>query len=248
MIIVHIFGRIKALFLAFISVFRRAFCCFSRRRKPSLTGCDVLSSVSVIQNDNSQHARNKDYVIYLLNICSFTRKSIFILFQAERDWNSWDDTPRTVDEHIEQYRQRLAKPKTPPLQGPELDFFQVRFFKNTKCRQFQSSIFLQDMTPKIIRQTKVLIKTENPEPVQTDFSRLQATSAANIPIVQSAELEDWDDDDPQHGWDDASDEATKALIREKRREMRAQRKMEQQQERMKRAQMQNVNHHSSRRH
>lgn len=104
------------------------------------------------------------------------------------------------------------------------------------------------MTPKIIKQTKILIKTENNEPVKNDFSRLQATIAANIPIVQSAELEDWDDDDAQQGWDEASDEATKAMIREKRREMRAQRKLEQQQERIKRAQMQNTIAQSTRRH
>lgn len=54
--------------------------------------------------------------------------------QAERDWNSWDDTPRTVDEHIEQYRQKLVKSKTPPPQD-SVDFFQVRFIFHlqTKC-------------------------------------------------------------------------------------------------------------------
>jgi hypothetical protein len=31
--------------------------------------------------------------------------------QMERDWNSWDDKPRTVEEHIEVYRENLVKPK-----------------------------------------------------------------------------------------------------------------------------------------
>lgn len=104
------------------------------------------------------------------------------------------------------------------------------------------------MTPKIVKQTKVLIKTESSPPAASNFSRLQATSAANIPIVQSAELEDWDDDDANYGWDEASDEATKALIREKRREMREKRKLEQQQQRVKKAQMHNTIAESSRRH
>lgn len=45
--------------------------------------------------------------------------------QVERDWNTWDDSPRTVTEHIEQYRQRLAKPPTPPAAEQEPDFFTV---------------------------------------------------------------------------------------------------------------------------
>lgn len=72
------------------------------------------------------------------------------------------------------------------------------------------------------------------------FSRLQATSAANIPVVQTAELEDWSDD--EHGqvaWDELDDETTKAMIREKRREMRRQRNEQQQyQHKLKQAQLQ----------
>lgn len=45
----------------------------------------------------------------------------------ERDWNSWDDSPRTVQEHIEQYRQHIAKPPTPQTEEQEPDFFKVGF-------------------------------------------------------------------------------------------------------------------------
>lgn len=46
--------------------------------------------------------------------------------QADRDWNSWDDAPRTVDEHIELYRQKLALQNSPPpAEAKEPDFFQV---------------------------------------------------------------------------------------------------------------------------
>lgn len=43
----------------------------------------------------------------------------------ERDWNSWDDSPRTVNEHIEQYRQKLAQPNVVENNEPAVDFFQV---------------------------------------------------------------------------------------------------------------------------
>lgn len=39
---------------------------------------------------------------------------IFEIFsQLERDWNSWDDKPRTVGEHIEVYRESLVKAREP---------------------------------------------------------------------------------------------------------------------------------------
>lgn len=51
-----------------------------------------------------------------------------ILQQADRDWNSWDDTPQTVDEHIELYRQKLSAQNLPAqsaAEATEPDFFQV---------------------------------------------------------------------------------------------------------------------------
>lgn len=46
----------------------------------------------------------------------------------ERDWNSWDDKPRTVEEHIEQYRENLVKPKEPEVIVEEtVDLFAVSF-------------------------------------------------------------------------------------------------------------------------
>ncbi len=80
------------------------------------------------------------------------------------------------------------------------------------------------MTPKIIKQTKVLLQTDSTIP--TNFSRLQA-STANIPAV-GADLEDWtDDDQPSVAWEELDDEHTKNLIREKRRELRAQKQQKQ---------------------
>ncbi|XP_055305459.1 uncharacterized protein LOC129570082 [Sitodiplosis mosellana] len=185
MILIHMLSRFKSLLLSLITLFRRALCCFSRRRKSSFSDCEVLTSVNVVQSSNCSRHRNED----------------------ERDWNSWDDSPRTVGEHIEQYRQKLAKPNIgEENQEPSVDFF-------------------QDMVPKVVKPKKMFI--DQNKAATENFSRLQATSAAIIPRLQTAELEDWSDvdneDNVETGWDEVSDEATKAMIREKRREARAQR-------------------------
>lgn len=60
----------------------------------------------------------------IVNKSCFWTLQLFIL-QADRDWNSWDDSPRTVNEHIQQYRQKLVQPKTVEDNEPTIDFFQV---------------------------------------------------------------------------------------------------------------------------
>lgn len=90
----------------------------------------------------------------------------------DRDWNSWDDTPRTVEEHIEKYREQMAQksqlPTLQPGQGevePEPDYF-------------------GDMEPTSIKQAKIFIATqaEEEEVARQSFNRLQATVQADIPI------------------------------------------------------------------
>lgn len=169
--------------------------------------------------------------------------------QIERDWNSWDDSPRTVNEHIEQYRQKLVQPKANENDEPAIDHFQVSLSQTRKTFHiFRSFDFLlvfifqlfQDMIPKVKKQKKVFIDTNTTK--AESFSRLQATGAASIPRLQTAELEDWSDenidDTNETGWDEGSDEATKAIIREKRREARAQRHQRLQQQKLQQHQMQ----------
>lgn len=45
----------------------------------------------------------------------------------DRDWNSWDDKPRTIEEHIEMYRENLVKIQEPePVPEVEkIDLFEV---------------------------------------------------------------------------------------------------------------------------
>ncbi|KAJ6636923.1 Receptor-binding cancer antigen expressed on SiSo cells [Pseudolycoriella hygida] len=177
-------GRLKAMLLALVVIFKRALCCFSRKRRDSFSECEMLSSVNVVSENTSARRRS----------------------EAERDWNSWDETPRTIDEHIELYRQKLSAQNTPlNTEAAEPDFF-------------------QDMAPKIVKQTKVLLQKDNNIP--TNFSRLQATTA-NLQAI-GAELEDWtDDEQPIAAWEELDDEHTKNLIREKRKELRAQRQQRQ---------------------
>ncbi|XP_052900774.1 receptor-binding cancer antigen expressed on SiSo cells [Anopheles moucheti] len=170
-----VMNRIRQLLLAIVGVLKRAMCCFSRRRKLSAGECEVLSTVSVDRYPNAgRHGKNV----------------------PEKDWNSWDDSPKTVEEHIERYRETLAQPPSPTEPQPEMDYF-------------------QDMAPQISSQPKICIATET-EP--SDFSRLVAK--IDIPVVN--ELEDWNEGD-RNGWDDADETTTKQLIRETRKELRAQR-------------------------
>uniref|UniRef100_A0A182MZW5 Receptor-binding cancer antigen expressed on SiSo cells n=1 Tax=Anopheles dirus TaxID=7168 RepID=A0A182MZW5_9DIPT len=170
-----VMNRVRQLLLAIVGVLKRALCCFSRRRKLSVGEAGALSTVSVDRYPGASRGGKG---------------------AAEKDWNSWDDSPKTVEEHIERYRETLAQPPSPGDPQPEVDYF-------------------QDMAPQISSQPKLCIATEA-EP--SDFSRLVAK--IDIPVVN--ELEDWNEGD-RSGWDDADETTTKQLIRETRKELRAQR-------------------------
>nr|XP_014088016.1 receptor-binding cancer antigen expressed on SiSo cells [Bactrocera oleae] len=183
--------QVKTVLLSIIKLLRRMMCCFSfgRRRKPSFSepmeikivvdGGKATLPVGA-QSPNSTRLSQTQHV--------------------ERDWNTWDDSPRTVTEHIEQYRQRLAKPPTPPAAEQEPDFF-------------------TELTPVIKPQPKYYLGGDNTD--KANFSRLEAKT--DVPITMNADLEDWVDDSVDGGWDELDTEQTKQLIRENRRQMRQQR-------------------------
>ncbi|XP_071577553.1 receptor-binding cancer antigen expressed on SiSo cells [Temnothorax nylanderi] len=130
-------------------------------------------------------------------------------------WDKWEENPvvvipdkpvNTVQAKIEQYRQQVIKPPDSPTEE-QLNFF-------------------EDMTPRITRQTKILIKDKH-----ADGSCNVAQFTAMDPVPTN-ELEEWEENTA--GWevDDFSD-ATKVL-REQRRREREQRLIEQQQRRLER--------------
>lgn len=84
----------------------------------------------------------------------------------ERDWNSWDESPRTVEEHIEKYREKLAQ-------------------KNVVSGEHQVAEpdYFGDMEPTTIKQAKYLIANPNGQQEKQDFSRLMASVGADIPIT-----------------------------------------------------------------
>lgn len=176
--------RIRHLLLTIAALFKKVLCCFSRRRKASTSECEVLNSVDVVRDVDRGRFKNV----------------------VEKDWNSWDDSPATVEEHIERYREQLAAPVPPKEPPPEeqIDFF-------------------QDMTPQVITQQKICIAEEDTTTDPAQFSRLQAK--IDIPVEDN--LTDWNDDDQRPGWDDADENTTKQLIRETRKELRQQRQQQQ---------------------
>ncbi|XP_016976982.1 receptor-binding cancer antigen expressed on SiSo cells [Drosophila rhopaloa] len=193
--------QIKMLVLGIITLCRRALCCFSRRRKLSHSGSsgngDQLQAVNVIVERGEFSAASSS-----AGNPSGGRSAG--PGPRDRDWNSWDDSPRTVEEHIEQYRQRMAQPPTPPKEEPEPDFF-------------------SELTPTIKPQMKFYLEDPNASAAAnqaTDFSRLQAQDL--VPISDNADLEDWVDDNAG-GWEELDTSQTKQILREKRRELRHQR-------------------------
>lgn len=181
MVLSQLCGRIKIIILGIIGAFRRALCCFSRRRKPSQTDCEILQSVNVV----SDTGRSTEVSLFVKQLG--ISLLIYIYRQGgEKDWNSWDDTPRTVQEHIDHYRQKLARPPTPKEPEPEPDFFQVFLGRYDLFRFWYFHEIPQDMTPQIKPQPKIFIPTKL-ESTQTDFSRLQATTDIPIPLAVSGQ-------------------------------------------------------------
>ncbi|CAG9803129.1 unnamed protein product [Chironomus riparius] len=171
----------KRFLLFILRIIRRALCCFSRKRVDS----------------ESHHDDRLEVVNVISDSPSYNKKSNVI----ERDWNSWDDQPRTVEEHIEQYRENLVKTKEPE---PVVEVENIDLFA--------------DMAPKNFKQKKVYLNQGNANN-SIDFSRLEADATAEIPTTN--ELEDWNEESYQVGWDEIDDQNTKKLIRETKKELRA---------------------------
>lgn len=60
MLLNHICSRFKAIFLGFLTIFNRALCCFSRKRRNSFSDCEVLQSVNVITNEYSSSKKRNE--------------------------------------------------------------------------------------------------------------------------------------------------------------------------------------------
>lgn len=140
---------VKSLLFFFVGVWRRALCCFRRRRRMS---CDSvpLTAIGVVPD-------------YPGASCSSNSNEI-------ENWN-WEDSnpnaykPNSIQEHIEYYRQQKQKIAIKNQVVEPEDEVQEDFF--------------EDMTPRITKQTKVLINDED-ENYKSNSSRL---SLAPQPII-----------------------------------------------------------------
>lgn len=80
MFFTYVCGRIKAVLLSFAVLFKRALCCFSRKRRNSYGECEILQSVNVVDNNTYATQRNEvsasmDYT------CIFVK---YLLFFSEQ--------------------------------------------------------------------------------------------------------------------------------------------------------------------
>lgn len=122
-------AMIKKFFLFFLRIFRRALCCFSRKRCDSNSQFEGrLEAVNVV-NDSPNYKKSNTvsfFLPFLIDDIKLCENSEFPM-QMERDWNSWDDKPRTIEEHIESYRENLVKAKEPEpvVEVENIDLFGV---------------------------------------------------------------------------------------------------------------------------
>lgn len=115
--------KLKSFLLFFVGLFRRALCCFRRKRRPSSDSIPLLA-VGVVPNNS-------------VNGCA-----------DMENWNNWDESNRTeitkpnsIQQHIEMYRQQtlLARQKSTESQEET----QENFFEDMAPRiTRQTKIFL----------------------------------------------------------------------------------------------------------
>lgn len=115
MAITIILTKVKAVIFFFITLFKRALCCFHRRRYSSsenvpLTHVDIISNLEKCTTDTSQN------------------------------WEPWgsdadDGTVKTVHQHIELYRKQAVASSQPQEVCEEQDFFDDMAPKITKQKK-----------------------------------------------------------------------------------------------------------------
>ncbi|CAH1970347.1 unnamed protein product [Acanthoscelides obtectus] len=136
--------------------------------------------------------------------------------ESFQNWE-WEDNlaqkePKTVQDHIELYR----KQKT-----------QAVLLKESNEAEEQLNFF-EDMTPKITKQTKILLNTGQQEANKTSGNRL-SLDESSVDSIITDELREWDE---SSGWEsDLLDQDAQKALREKKRQERERKAWEQQQKR-----------------
>ncbi|EEB11717.1 conserved hypothetical protein [Pediculus humanus corporis] len=190
-------NSILALFQFVIRIFKKAVCCFRRRRR--LSGDSVtLTNIGIVPNVE------KDSDL--------------------QTWNSWDSN--SIDKSPTMIT--TVKPIDPVQQQIELYRQQrINLAQNEDIPETKIDYF-QDMTPKIVRQAKMYLPSENEESINSyNFS------LAPDPAFKSSELGIWEENQT---WEDQTEQDWDAndMIREKKKVDREERLAKQQKKKMER--------------
>ncbi|XP_030756920.1 receptor-binding cancer antigen expressed on SiSo cells [Sitophilus oryzae] len=137
-----------------------------------------------------------------------------------QDWSDWgkdngeSNKPKTIQDYIDLYREQTVKSHN---QEPEES-------------EEQDLNFFEDMTPKITRQAKVLIRNKNDPSSRNVNSRLAAREDTAT-ILPTAELREWDENS---GWggEQLLDQEAQKILREQKRLDRERRVWEQNQRKL----------------
>lgn len=169
-------AMLRKFLLFFVRILRQIFCCFGRKRTESNSHDDRLETINVIKSDSGREYNRNGTVSFMrqnwVELFNFHLSLLHtrIIQVVERDWNSWDDSPRTVSEHIQVYRENLVKPAEPePVNEVEqLDLF-------------------AELQPQIVKQQKFYLNQgSGNNQDNSNFSRLTAGVDAEIPISVSS--------------------------------------------------------------
>ncbi|XP_046446097.1 receptor-binding cancer antigen expressed on SiSo cells-like [Daphnia pulex] len=173
-------NRIKGLILIILNVFKRVMCIFNkRRRKPS---GDVIMECVVTESSTD---KNRDKMI---------------------PWNTWEEKPATVEDHIEQYRKSLTKLRSASEEiAHEPDFF-------------------NDMTPEI-KTSNSLKLNFRPLPNQQQQQKVTFDIQENFDSLLLSppglgEIVDEDEDPTSTGWDADAEDINAVLKQQKMEERR----------------------------
>ncbi|KAG5865501.1 hypothetical protein JTB14_035525 [Gonioctena quinquepunctata] len=133
-----------------------------------------------------------------------------------QNWGNWEDSvpkesPQTVQDHIELYRKQNSKVgSVSPDPEEDLNLF-------------------EDMAPRITKQKKVLIHANSARSNDGDTSRLNFVEETAIAVAPTSELREWEE---SSGWENETlEHDAQKVLREKKRQDREKKVLEQQQKR-----------------
>lgn len=208
--------KILSVFLFLITLFRRALCCFGRRR----VSVDFvpLTHVGIVVNNVKECDAAGD-------------------LQAWQNWGDANESkprePRTVEEHIEFYRkqQALARSNSEDSENGEQDFFEDMAPKVTKQTKVVVGVKDEDVDSLSTSPPRLSMVPESVSVVRLHLFTY-TTWVLRI-LLQGQELEDWDE---QEGWEEqTNDWDAEEALRENRKQARQKRLWEQQQRRLERS-------------